>query len=75
MLRTALNHFYGHWQLILLTTVIFMLWNTGLVYPLRLLIVFLHELSHAAATILTGGSVLEFNIATDESGHVISLGS
>ncbi len=64
----------GHWQLITLCAVIFALWPTDIVYPLRLLIVFLHELSHAIATILTGGQVEDLTVSAMEGGHVIARG-
>ena len=42
--------------------------------PLKILVVFLHELSHAVATLLTGGEVLDFHIASNQSGHVLARG-
>jgi len=38
-------------------TVLWFLWDTALVYPLKIFVVLLHELSHAAAAVATGGSV------------------
>ena len=64
----------GHWQLILLTLLIAALWQTPIVTPLRILVVFFHELSHAIATIATGGRVVEMSITAMEGGHVLSLG-
>lgn len=49
-------------------------WQTPFITPLKLLIVFFHELSHAIATWLTGGKVLEFVVSARQSGHVQSLG-
>lgn len=73
-MRRLTTFFKGHWQLTLLCALVFVLWPSDLVYPLRLLIVFLHELSHAIATILTGGSVLDFSVNAHEGGHVMSRG-
>ena len=42
--------------------------------PLKILIVFLHELSHAAATVLTGGEVVSLTISPNQGGMVISRG-
>ena len=42
--------------------------------PLKILIVFLHELSHAAATVLTGGDVVSLTISPNQGGMVISRG-
>ena len=47
----------GHWQLILITVIVFMLWGTPVVYPLKILVVFMHELSHGLAAVFTGGSI------------------
>lgn len=64
----------GHWQLGLLTLVIVLLWPTWVVTPLKVLIVFLHEVSHAGATLLTGGSVLSLSIDPLQGGMVVSRG-
>ncbi|MHA7776434.1 M50 family metallopeptidase [Roseibium sp. M-1] len=64
----------GHWQLILLTLVMFLLWNTFIVVPLKILIVYLHELSHALAAILTGGSVVEISLSPSQGGHAVTRG-
>lgn len=37
--------------------VLWFLWNTPVVYPLKIFVVLLHELSHAAVAVATGGSV------------------
>ncbi|WP_069298843.1 M50 family metallopeptidase [Neptunicoccus sediminis] len=63
-----------HWQLLLLVALVFAFWRTPALLPLRLLTVFFHESAHAAATILTGGTVVEFVINANESGHVLSRG-
>lgn len=57
-----------------LTAAIFALWQTPVVIPLKLLIVFLHELSHAIATVLTGGSVERLTVSPQQGGAVLSLG-
>lgn len=64
-------------QLLILFSVIiaiFFLWSTPALYPLKLLIVFFHESSHALMTIATGGQVLELEIDRMQGGHVISAG-
>lgn len=45
-----------------------LLWDTFLLYPLRLLIVLVHESGHAAAAVLTGGQVHGIEISANESG-------
>ena len=43
-------------------------------YPLRLLVTFIHEGSHALATLLTGGWVLGLGVSSDGSGLTLSAG-
>ena len=64
----------GHWQLIALTALVFALWPYDIMAPVRILVVFFHEAAHAGMTLLTGGSVVEFTVAADESGRVVSRG-
>ncbi|AZV80311.1 M50 family peptidase [Parasedimentitalea marina] len=64
----------GHWQLMLLTGLIFALWSTPVVIPLKILIVLLHELSHAGMTLLTGGAVESLSINPQQGGEVLSRG-
>ena len=58
--------------IILLLLAVF--WDSPLILPLKLLVVFLHELSHALATWFSGGSVNSFVVAANQSGHVLSSG-
>ena len=53
---------------------IFLLWEYPVLVPLKLLVVFFHESSHALATVLTGGQVAEMVIVAEQGGHVLSLG-
>ncbi|MFT7592886.1 MAG: hypothetical protein ACI8R4_000196 [Paracoccaceae bacterium] len=64
----------GHWQLLLLTGLIFALWSTPVAAPLKILTVFLHEMAHALATVLTGGSVVSLTFDPQEGGMVMSRG-
>ena len=59
---------------IAIVVAIFFLWNTVFLYPLKLLVVFFHESSHAIATILTGGKVIALEVVPQAGGHVISSG-
>jgi hypothetical protein len=68
------THLKGHWQLIALTAVVFALWQNSLVIPLKIFVVFLHEFSHAIATLLTGGKVLELSVSAQQGGFVTSQG-
>lgn len=64
----------GHWQLLLLVAAIGVLWQTPVVMPLKLLVVFLHELGHVLAVLLTGGEVLDLRLDPMQGGAVTSRG-
>lgn len=64
----------GHWQLIALTIAVFALWSTPVVLPLKLLVVFFHELSHGAAAILTGGSIESISVNFQQGGEAWTRG-
>ncbi len=51
-----------------------LLWDTAIIYPVKLLVVALHEISHAIVTIFTGGSVLGMNVNSGLYGEVNSEG-
>jgi membrane-associated protease RseP (regulator of RpoE activity) len=69
-----MTFFKSHWQLLALTTVVFALWQTPLVVPLKILVVFLHEMSHALAAWLTGGSVEQISISAQQGGFAVTRG-
>ena len=60
--------------LLCILALVFVLWGFPVMYPLKLLVVFFHESSHALATILTGGRVEEMVVNAKASGHVLSQG-
>lgn len=64
----------GHWQLILITVIVFMLWGTPVAYPLKILVVFMHELSHGLAAVFTVGSIEAISLSVQEGGHAITRG-
>ena len=64
----------GHWQLITVTGLVFLLWNTPVVLPLKLLVVFMHELSHGLAALLTGGTIENISLSVMQGGHAITRG-
>ncbi len=51
-----------------------LLFDTVVVYPFRLFVVFLHEVSHGIAAVLTGGSVVSIAIGADEGGLCVTRG-
>jgi len=69
-----LSYLKGHWQLIALTVIVFVLWGTPAVVPLKLLVVFFHELSHGLAAILTGGSVEQIAVDLRQGGLTLTRG-
>jgi hypothetical protein len=57
-----------------LTGLIFLCWNTPVALPIKILVVFMHELSHALVGLATGGSVAEISLSPQQGGHAILLG-
>ena len=64
----------GHWQLIAITLLVFVLWSTPVVLPLKLLVVFFHELSPGAAAILTGGTIESLSVNFRQGGEAWTRG-
>ena len=64
----------SHWQLIAITVVVFALWQTPVVLPLKIFVIFLHELSHGLAAVLTGGKIEGISLSAQQGGHAITRG-
>jgi len=47
-------------------------WNTWPLYPLKLLVVLMHESGHALATLLLGGTVDAIRVSPDQGGLTLS---
>jgi len=60
--------------LLSILVIIFLSWPYPILVPLKILVVFFHEASHAIATLITGGKVQELVINPQQGGHVLSLG-
>ncbi|MCC7430619.1 M50 family metallopeptidase [bacterium] len=60
--------------LLLMAVFSILFWKTSIFFPFKIMAVFIHELSHALVSILTGGNVLELSISSDESGFVKQIG-
>lgn len=60
--------------LICLAVISLFLWDSFLLFPVKLITVFLHELSHVIATIITGGIVTRMDIELDLGGRCEILG-
>jgi hypothetical protein len=53
---------------------VWILWDTPIVYPIKIFVVCLHELGHALAAWLTGGQVVSIQIFPDEGGLTTTSG-
>lgn len=63
-----------HLGIILILLAVTVLWNTPVVYPLKIFVVFMHEISHGLAAVATGGKIQEIVVVSQEGGHAITLG-
>lgn len=60
--------------MIALTALIYALWNTNVIWPLRVLVVLFHELSHAGMALATGGEVVSVTFHQNEGGLAVTRG-
>jgi hypothetical protein len=51
-----------------------LLWSTWVVWPLKILVVFFHELSHGFAAIVTGGSIDHIEVVKQQGGLCVTRG-
>jgi hypothetical protein len=72
--RTGAVNWMELWGLLGILTAIILLWDTPAVYPLQVLVVFFHEMSHGIAAILTGGSIQQINVEPEQGGFCITAG-
>jgi hypothetical protein len=54
--------------------VLWFLWDTHIVYPLKVFVVFLHEASHGLAAVATGGSVERIVLDPNQGGAAYTIG-
>ena len=47
---------------------LWLLWDTRIIYPLKIFVVFLHEVSHGIAAVATGGSIAGIQISSNQGG-------
>jgi hypothetical protein len=59
---------------LLVAVVAFVLWDTAVLYPLKVLVVLFHELSHGLAALVSGGSIEQIEISVDQGGVCITRG-
>jgi hypothetical protein len=60
--------------LVVIGSVLLFFWNSPFVWPLKILVVFFHELGHACAAWLTGGEVVEIGLSPNQGGATRTLG-
>ena len=60
--------------LILIFIAIVFLWDTLFVYPLKIFVVFMHEVSHGLAAVVTGGRIVEIQVNPQQGGHALTQG-
>lgn len=53
---------------------IWLLWDTPLVYPLKIFVVLLHEVSHAVAAVATGGAIQKIVLDPYQGGATYTMG-
>jgi hypothetical protein len=49
-------------------------WSTPFVFPLKIFVVFLHELAHGLAAIVTGGAIERIELSSNEGGLCVTRG-
>jgi hypothetical protein len=62
------------WLPLLLGLGAIVFWNTFVAYPFRVFVVFLHEISHGLAAILTGGELVSIGLSPNEAGVAVTRG-
>lgn len=69
------NHLFKELTLFAIAlAVVYFSWYGNTLYPVRVFAVFFHETSHALTAIFTGGSISEFVVNPNISGHVRRMG-
>ena len=59
---------------LLLALLVYAFWSTVAVWPLRLFVVLLHEVSHGLAAVLTGGRIVSIELSPREGGLCTTAG-
>ena len=59
---------------LLVAIVAFVFWDTSALYPLKILVVLFHELSHGLAAVVSGGSIDHIEISFEQGGVCYTRG-
>jgi hypothetical protein len=62
------------WLPLLLGLAALLLWDTIVAYPFRIFVVFLHEISHGLAAVVTGGRIVSIGLSVNEGGVCVTRG-
>jgi hypothetical protein len=62
------------WLPLLLGLAALLLWDTIVAYPFRIFVVFLHEISHGLAAVVTGGRIVSIGLSVNEGGVCVTQG-
>lgn len=60
--------------LLVIVAVVYALWSTPVVYPLKMLVVFFHELSHGLMAVFTGGDIIRIELDHRQGGLCVTRG-
>ncbi len=60
--------------LLLIFIGIVLLWEQTFILPLKIFVVFMHEVSHALAAVATGGRIVEIQVNPQQGGHALIQG-
>ncbi|MBI4519244.1 MAG: M50 family metallopeptidase [Gemmatimonadetes bacterium] len=55
-------------------TALWFLWGTWVVYPLKVFVVFLHEISHGVVAVATGGTIQRILLTSNQGGVCVCPG-
>lgn len=58
--------------ILVLAIISIFLWDTFIIYPIKLFVVLLHEISHGIIAVLTGGEIIEIKITETLGGTCIT---
>lgn len=60
--------------IIVVTVLLLSIWDSKIVYPVKLFVVLIHEINHTFAAVLTGASVKNIMLSMNLSGYTITEG-
>ncbi|MCG9127572.1 M50 family metallopeptidase [Candidatus Poribacteria bacterium] len=66
--------FKRYFALFIIFVVIALLWNTVVMVPLKLFVVFMHEVSHGLAAKATGGEIVTIEVNQNQGGMAVTQG-